>query len=161
MAVSIILFAILITGTPSLSISHSYNFIELINASSLIFINAYVVPLQYQIIIVSWIQGPPIEPLPPPARLPTPAEYMESARKRCSLGGMQATTIIKPSPNYRPKPAWVSRPPTSVSVMIINYYSLNFLWDTWIFYKIMYVLFMFWLIIFLAKFHGYVVVRIR
>ncbi|XP_064395621.1 uncharacterized protein LOC135342716 isoform X2 [Halichondria panicea] len=56
--------------------------------------------------------GPPLEPLPPPPRLPTPAEYVESARRRCSVGSMQSSTLIRPSPNYRPRPAWVSRPPS-------------------------------------------------
>ena len=61
-----------------------------------------------------FFQGPPLDPLPNPPRLPTPAEYMESVRKKVSLGTMHSTTIIKPSATYKPRPAWASRPPSTV-----------------------------------------------
>ena len=70
------------------------------------------------VLVFSSMQGPPLEPLPPPPRLPTPAETMETARRKASLGVMQASTHIKPSPTYRPRPAWVSRPPSTVSNMV-------------------------------------------
>jgi hypothetical protein len=59
------------------------------------------------------LPGPPLLPPPPPPRLLTPAEYLQVARRTTALGSMHATTLVKPSPAYRPRPAWVSRPPTS------------------------------------------------
>lgn len=67
------------------------------------------------IIILPLMQGPPLLPPPPPPRLLTPAEYLQVARHTTTLGSMHASTVIKPSPAYRPRPSWVSRPPTSVS----------------------------------------------
>jgi hypothetical protein len=58
-------------------------------------------------------QGPPLLPQPPPPRLPTPAECLQEVRRTTTLGSMHASTLVKPSPAYRPRPAWVSRPPTS------------------------------------------------
>ena len=63
------------------------------------------------------MQGPPLVPLPPPVRLPSPAEHAERTRKRYSLSSLQDEVSVKPTPNFHPRPAWTSRPSTSVSCL--------------------------------------------
>ena len=54
-------------------------------------------------------------PLPPLSQLPTVQEHVTESRKKMSLSRFKPSTTIKPYPNYKPRPAWVFRPPSTVS----------------------------------------------